>query len=232
MISFFSRHRRVIFIGTVAIFLLGIFVGLGAYVFTGDSMDAVASVGGKKIPYQRFQQNVNRYMDSLKDSGTELNDIMVRGVRQEVFREMIIEELLSQQASELGIRVTDFEVAMEIQNTPQFMQGRNFDPRVYYTYIVNELHMSPSEYEASRKQARLATKYKQFLYSNIKTAPEELKAYYLAKNKDLKNFEKEKDKYLEDITREKFAQVANFLLKQLMVRKEIRDYLKEREQGR
>lgn len=230
MISFFSKHRRGIFIGTVVIFLLGIFVGLGAYVFTGDSLDSVADVGGKKIPYQRFQLQVNRYLAGLRDSGTEVNEIISKGVRQEVFREMVIEELLSQQADALGMRVTDFEVAMEIQNTRQFMDGGKFSYRAYYYYLQNEMHMSPSEYEAWRKRARLATKFKQFLYTNIKTTPDELKAYYLSKNKDLKNLEKEKDKYLDELTQEKFAQIANYLLKQLTVRVEIKDYLREREQ--
>lgn len=232
MISFFSKHRRAIFIGTVAVFLLGIFVGLGAYVFTGDSLDAVADVGGKKIPYQRFQLQVNRYLSGLRDSGTEVNEIIMKGVKQEVFREMVIEELLSQQAAGLGMRVTDFEVAMEIQNTRQFLDGGKFSPRAYYYYLYNDLHMSPSEYESWRKRARLATKFKQFLYASIKTAPDELRAYYLSRNKDLKNFEKEKDKYLDELSQEKFAQIANYLLKQLTVRIEIKDYLREREQGK
>ncbi|MBU2573321.1 MAG: SurA N-terminal domain-containing protein [Elusimicrobia bacterium] len=231
MISFFSRHRRIIFIGTVTMFLGGIFVGLGAYVFTSGSVDAVADVGGKKISYQRFLLQVNRALSSFRDSGAEVSEVVSKSVKQEVFREMIIEELLSRQAAEMGMRVPDFEVAVEIQNTPQFMDGKVFSPRAYYTVIYNEFHMSPAEYEAWRKQARLASKFKQFVYSNIKTTPEELTAYYLAKNKDLKNFEKEKDKYLDELSRDKFAQIANYLLKQLTMRLEIKDYLKQREQG-
>ena len=71
-----------------------------------------------------------------------------------------------------------------------------------------------------------------FMFTSIKVAPEELRAYYMARNKDLKNFDKEKEKYLEDLTRDKFGQVANYMLKQLATRIEIKDYLKEREQGR
>ncbi|MBI4801040.1 MAG: SurA N-terminal domain-containing protein [Elusimicrobia bacterium] len=232
MISFFSKHRRIIFIVTVTIFLMGVFVGLGAYMFTSDSFEAVADVGGKKISYRRFLLLVNRALSDFRDSGAEVTEVVSKSVRQEVLREMIIEELLSRQAAKIGMRVPDFEVAVEIQNTPQFMDGKVFSHRAYYNIISNEFHMSPAEYEAWRKQARLASKFKQFVYSNIKVTPEELQVYYLAGNKDLKSFEKEKDKFLDELSRDRFAQIANYLLKQLTVQLEIKDYLKQREQGK
>ncbi|MDA8130783.1 MAG: SurA N-terminal domain-containing protein, partial [Elusimicrobia bacterium] len=136
MISFFSKHRRVIFIVTVGIFLVGVFVGLGAYVFTGASSSAaVAEVGGKAIPYQQFRSQVNRVTANMKDSGTEVNEIISKGIKQEVFREMVVEELLSQQGEKMGMIVPNFEVAVEVQNTPQFREGGAFSPRAYYQTI-------------------------------------------------------------------------------------------------
>jgi hypothetical protein len=231
MISFFSKHRRVVFLVTVAIFLVGVFVGLGAYVFTGSSAGAVADVGGTKIPYQRFQSQVSRAMAGLKDSGTEVNDVLAKTVKQEVLREMIIEELLSQQGARLGMRVPDFEVAVEVQNTPQFREGGAFSPRAYFQTVYDQFQMSPTEYEAWRKKARLANKFKQFMFTNVKVTPEEVKAYYLSKNKSLKNFEKDRAKYADELARAKFANVANYLLRQLTMRQEIKSYLAQREQG-
>ncbi len=232
MISFFSKHRRIVFIVTVSIFLVGVFVGLGAYVFTGDSVVAVADVGGTKIPYQRFLSQVNRVMANFKDSNTEVNDVMAKTVKQEVFREMIIEELLAQQAKKMGMRVPDFEVAVEVQNTPQFRENGQFSPRAYYQTVYNEFQMSPTEYEAWRKQARMAAKFKQFLYTSVKVTPSEAAAYYMAKNKTLKGFDKERAKYTDELARQKFSDLANYLLRQLTVRQEIRSYLEQREQGR
>ena len=233
MISFFAKHRRIVFIGVVAIFLVGVFVGLGAYVFTGAAnQGSVAEVAGAKIPYQRFLTQVNHITSNFKDSGTEVNEALSKTVKEEVFRELVIEELLSQQGRKMGMRVPDFEVAVEIQNTPQFREGGAFSPRAYYQAVYNEFQMSPTEYEAWRKKARLASKYKQFIYTSVKVTPEEAKAYYLSKNKDLKNFEKERAKYTEELGREKFADVANYLLRQLTVSEKIKSYLAEREQGR
>ncbi len=231
MISFFTRYKRLIFAIVVVIFIGSIFFVSGN-VFTSSSMDAVAEVGGSKIPYQRFLTQVNRMLSNVKDSGAEINEAVSRNVKQEVFREMIIEELLSRQGAKMGMRVPDFEVAVEVQNTPQFQENGAFSPRAYYQTIFNEFQLSPSDYEAWRKKARLAAKFKQFIYTSVKVTPEEAKAYYLARNKELKNFEKERAGYAEELARDKFANITNYLLRQLITQQEVKDYLKLREQGR
>ncbi|MHB0997454.1 MAG: SurA N-terminal domain-containing protein [Elusimicrobiales bacterium] len=232
MISFFSKYRRPVFIVTVSIFLVGVFVGLGAYVFTGSSDGALAEVGGEKLPYKAFVQQVNRISGNLKDSGTEVNEILTRTIKQEVFREMVVESLLSQQGEKMGMLVPDFEVALEVQNTPQFREGGQFSPRAYYQTVYNEFQMSPADYEAWRKKARLANKFKQFVYTSIKVTPEEVRAYYMAKNKGLKNFEKERAKYAAELAQQKFGEVANYMLRQITSRQEVKSYLDVREQGR
>jgi len=231
MISFFNTHKRLIFTVVVVVFVGSIFFVSGQ-VFTSSSMDAVADVGGTKLPYQRFLSQVNRAMSSFKENGTEVNEVLSKTVKQEVFREMVIEELLSQQGEKLGMRVPDFEVAVEVQNTPQFRENGQFSPRAYYQTISNEFQMSPADYEAWRKKSRLASKFKQFIYTSVKVTPDEAKAYYLAKNKNLNGFEKDRAKYTDELARDKFANLANYLLRQLTTRNEIKSFLEQREQGR
>jgi hypothetical protein len=128
--------------------------------------------------------------------------------------------------------VPDFEVAVEIQNTPMFTENGAFAPRRYYQTIYNEFQMSPKEYEAWRKQSRLYDKYRRFLATSVKVTPDELRSYYLARNKSMKDFDKNKDKYLGELTQEKFGQVANYLIRQLQGKMEIKSYLALREQGK
>ncbi|MDA8130804.1 MAG: hypothetical protein M0011_04785, partial [Elusimicrobia bacterium] len=132
----------------------------------------------------------------------------------------------------MGMIVPNFEVAVEVQNTPQFREGGAFSPRAYYQTIFNEFQMTPSEYEAWRKKARLASKFKQFLYTTVKVTPEEAKEYYLASNKNLKDFDKNRAKATDDLAREKFSGMANYMLRQLSIRQEVKSYLELREQGR
>lgn len=231
MISFFSRYKRPIF-GVVVVIFVGSIFFVSGQVFTSSSMDAVAEVGGEKIPYQRFITQVNRVMGGVRDSGTEVNDIISKSVKQEVFREMVVETLLSQEGGKIGMMVPDFEVAVEVQNTPQFQEAGAFSPRAYYQAIYGQFQMSPAEYEAWRKKARLANKFKQFVYNSLKVTPDEVKAYYMAKNKSLKNYDKEKGKYAAELAQAKFSDVVNYHLRQLVTRNEVRNYLELREQGR
>ena len=227
MIAFLSKYRRPVFIGTVAVFLVGVFVGLGAYVFTSSTADTVAEVGGTKIPYSRFISQVNRVTSNMKNSGSEVNEALTKTIKQEIFREMVIEELLAQQGKKLGMVVPDFEVAVEVQNTPQFREGNAFSPRAYYMAVLNQFDMTPTEYEAWRKKSRLAAKFKQFIYTTVKVTPEEAKAFCLAKNKSLKDFDKNAAKYTDELARDKFANLANYLLRQLTTRQEVKNYLEK-----
>ncbi|MFA6435319.1 MAG: SurA N-terminal domain-containing protein [Elusimicrobiales bacterium] len=231
MISFLAKYKRVIFTVVVVVFVGSTFFFSGQ-IFTSSSADALADVGGKKIPYRRFSLQVNRVLSNFKDSGTEVNEVITKSVKQEIFRDMVIEELLSQQGDKMAMRVPDFEVAVEIQNTPQFTENGAFSYRRYAQTIFSEFQMSPSDYEVWRKQARLAGKFKQFLLTNVKVTPAELQAYYLAKNKSLKDFDKNKAKYLDELSKDKFSQVANYLLRQLTSQLEIKSYLEQREQGK
>ena len=88
MISFLSRHRRTLFIATVAVFLLGTFVGLGGYLFTSrDVTQAVASVGSVKISYQTYRSRVDDYVEALRSRNVDVTDAALKEIKAEVLRE-------------------------------------------------------------------------------------------------------------------------------------------------
>src|SRR5574344_698416 len=97
MIAFLSKHRKPIFIGTVATFLIAIFVGLGAYAFIPDS-EAVGEVRGEKLPYKMFSMKVNKITESLRNSGADMTDVLKKGIYQQVFSDMVVNEYLHQEA--------------------------------------------------------------------------------------------------------------------------------------
>lgn len=231
MISFFAKHKRPLFIGTVSIFLLSIIFAAGNFL-SGSSTGAVADIGGRKIMYKDFLARVNRVLDNLSENGMTINEVMRNGVKQETFREMIVEEILSIESENYGMQVSDFEIAVEIQNTPQFQRNGVFDQRLYYQTVWSQLHMTPPEYEAWRKKARLADKFKGFVFSSIKITPDELKSFYLSKNKGkIKDFDKEKANFRNQLGQDKFLQTMNYHLRNITNRIEVRNYLNEREKG-
>lgn len=234
MISLLRRFQRPLFIGVIAIFLIGTFVGLGGYLFTSnDTTTAVASVGDVKIPYQRYLTRVNNYIDVLRSRGAdEVTDEMVREVKVNMLRDMIVDELLVAKGEELGLRVTDEELARDIRSSPAFQRGDRFDEETYFANVRRYYRESPQAYEEMRRKTILAGKVKQLIFLSAKLTPAELKELYAAEKKgNLKNFEKDKAAFLQRAHQLRALEIINYHLRQIGGQTEIRSYLEQREAG-
>jgi hypothetical protein len=229
MTSFFNKYKNIIFTVTVLVFVLGAFLGLGAYMGNISVANTVAKVGKGRIPYDRYEMEVRSTVDNITKSKniTDTNEVIEKMVRQEVFKEMIVNELLYQEAKKFKMGVSNYEVALEIENTPAFTSGGRFDPRAYVSQIWSTYKMTPKDYEDWRKKERTATHLKQFLYSTIKLTPDELGFYERIFSKQVKDISKDKEKFQSDLKQEKFLEVANYYLRQLTSRVEIQDFRKK-----
>ncbi len=233
MTSFLRRHKKALFIATISIFLLGTFVGLGGYLFTSRDMSmAVASIGRAKIPYDAYVQRVNQYEDALRARGTDVDDKVSQQIKQEVLREMIVDELLQQKAAEIGLSVPDSELARDIQNTPAFQEDHQFNQQLYFARIRQVFHESPEMYEQDRRKQLLAMKLKQLIYHSAKLTPAELEQEYKDLHKgSLKGFDKDKDAFAAKAQQQRALDLVNYYLRQLAQQVEIRTYLEQRERG-
>lgn len=229
MISFLNRHKKIIFGFTVIVFVIGVFFGLGAYVFSWGDSSYVAVVGKSKIPYETFRNQLNRVMKNMRDQGAyeEVSSVMEKTVGTEVLREMIMEEILAQQASKLKLFVSDFEVAAEIQSTPQFYADKNFHPAVYVKTIWENFKMTPSQYEEWRRKSRMGNKLKQFIYSAVKSTPDEVKQFYIESKGKIADFEKKKMEYEQKLRQKNFMDAANYMLRQITMKTQIKSYLEQ-----
>ena len=228
MIGFLSKHRKPIFIATVVTFLLGIFVffGLGS----SDLYGSVGEVRGKKLSDKIFSLQVNKMTASLRDSGVEISEVIRKSIYQQVFQNLVVDELFYQEAEKAGLVVTDFEVAAEIQSTPAFLDEGKFSPRAYVQTISSEFGMGPQEYEEWRKYQRLVSKYREYLMTNIKVTPDEIAAYMIASGEKpgSKESEKRAGQYAAELIKAKFNSIANYKLQQLVKGDEVKSYVEKR----
>ena len=231
MIRFLSRNRKPIFISIVFMFLIGIFVNLGGYYFSkNDFSESVAEVAGTKIPYSVFLLQVNRYNDRMREQGTEVGEETLKRVKQEVLQELIVEELLAQKAAELGLVVTDLELASEIHHTPLFQQGGAFDQRAYFMNVRRQFQMTPRQYEDMRRKSQLSLKLRQFVFLSAKLTPAEVIAAYQEKNAgSVKDFESKKAEFANNLQQQRALNLLNFYLRQLSGKLDIKSHLEERE---
>ncbi len=162
MITWMQRHRRwlviTIWISTVAFIGAG-FVGWGTYNYSKSSK-YVATVGSKKISRTEYQTEYNsiydRYSKGLGSGFTkEVADKM--HLRQIALQSLIQRNLLLNFADDLGLGVSDKEVAQKLIGMKVFYKNGNFDKKTYEKVLaVNGLKIS--DFEASLRQDVLLQK--------------------------------------------------------------------------
>lgn len=232
ILSYLRRHRSTLFIGMVAIFLIGIFVGLGGYMFTSrDMSEAVAVVGQTKIPYVRFSARINMYLDAMRQQGKDIPDAQLAEIKQAMLRDMIVDEVLYQEAEKMGIEVTDLELSSAIRSNRGFQRDGHFDPALYFQAVRQSLRMSPEDYEREQRKSMMAAKLKQLIFESSKLMPGELADEYRRAKGSMKEFEKTGAAFGQELERMRALDMINFFLRQVSGQLDIRQFLREREQG-
>lgn len=232
MYRFFHKNKKAIFIGLAVLIAFSSFVGLGSYMLaSGDRSSAVAEVAGQKIPYSEFQMRLEQAQQRLHMDTGDVSDDALKHLQQEVLQEMVVETLLAQKATEMGLRVTDLEVAAQIRNDPSFQVDGHFDQRTYFETIMSRYGMTPRRYEAVVRDSLLSFKLRQFVYMAAKVTPAEVVKAYQAKYGTLKDFEKKKAEFANDLQQERGFSLLNYYLRLLSPHVEFRSYLDERLKG-
>ena len=233
MMSFLRRHKETLIIGVFFIFLAGTFVGLGGYYFTGsDNTEAVAVVGGTKLPYMRYRTRLGQYLDAMRAQGTDVSPEDEGRVKQELLREMIVDELLAQQAERMGLYVSDAELANAIQQTGPFQREGRFDQELYFQAVRYTFKTTPEQFERQHRRSMLSAKLKALMFRMAKVLPGEVRDEYLRSGGALKDWDKRQAEFEGQLRQHRALDTVNFFLRQLSTQVEIRSFLEQRESGR
>ncbi len=143
MISWMQKHNRylvwTIWIATIAFIGAG-FVGWGSYNF-GSKAGSVAKVGEIEIPQTRlnmvYSNLYNQYNQML---GGKLDEKKAKemGLVQQAFARLETQTKLLNLAKEMGIVVSDKEVATYLENIPAFQKDGVFNKTIYKGYLQGQ----------------------------------------------------------------------------------------------
>ncbi|GFD81770.1 peptidylprolyl isomerase [Tenacibaculum sp. KUL118] len=109
-----------------------VFAGVGSYL-TSSGTTAVATVNGEEISAQELErayQNQRAQMESqYGESIAQLfsSEQYLADFRRNVLDRLIAEKLIQQQASDMGLRVSDEQIREAIVEMPEFQFGGQFD---------------------------------------------------------------------------------------------------------
>ncbi|MBR3627565.1 MAG: SurA N-terminal domain-containing protein [Elusimicrobia bacterium] len=176
MMNFFRKHKVAIILIILVGFFGGTFIaGFGVSTFGNNtSFDTVAIINGKKIPYKYYYSLYNNALGTLKNSEQDVTEEMMKNVQNTILRNLIQDELIWQQAKNYGIIVSDNELAVDIQTYPYFLNANGqFDSRNYYQFL-NNLRISPKDFEALRRKQIASNKLQILIASAAKISNSEI----------------------------------------------------------
>ena len=237
LMNWLRKYKNTILIVLVSGFVLSTFVGFGLYMTSGGGLsEAVAEVNGEKIPYKSYTALYNQVVNNRRDKGEDLNPEALNQIKQEVVQSLIQQTVFTQEAKRYGIKVTDMELAQSLAGIPAFQKQGKFDAMAYMQALQYALHTTPEEFEETQRKQIAISRLRYFVLSGVKVTDRELDLEYQQalfsltgkdKEKFLKDFGNNRDKFREQIRQEKAAQILNRWYQQLGTNLKIRVRLDE-----
>ena len=174
MITWMQRHKKwliiTIWISTIAFVGAG-FVGWGAYDF-GKSQNTVAKVGDRQITITDLQKEYSNMFEQYKQIfGGNFSDETAKsmGLENVALQSLIQKNLFLVYADEIGLDVTDEEVANQVFKIPAFSKNGKFDKETYIT-VLSQNRTNPTEFEKNMKDGLLLEKIKLIFANDINLA--------------------------------------------------------------
>jgi peptidyl-prolyl cis-trans isomerase D len=178
----FSR----IFLGVVVLALSG---GMLLYLVptgpgdTRTSNDAVAKVGDQTITVAEIRQQLNQIKQR-----NQVPPMLEPYYAQQILRQLLLQKEMEYEASQLGIRVSNDEIADRIKLIlpAAFNGGTPIAPDQYASLVQTRAQMSVSEFEDSVRQGMLQEKFQKLVTDGISAGPAELQEEFVYRNEKVK----------------------------------------------
>lgn len=193
----------VILFGLLIAFLITIIFewGMDYLGMSGGGSDVVGTVNGTQIKYKDFSELVKSYSDNQKaQSGTEPDEAQLTQIREQVWDNLITQQVVEEEVHRLGITVSDQELIDWVrgENPPEDLR-RNFvdstgqfrrDMYEQFLSTPNQFITDPEgrdqefgsrwlkQYESNLRQRRLQEKLQSVLMASVRVTEGEIQQRY------------------------------------------------------
>jgi peptidyl-prolyl cis-trans isomerase D len=155
--------------------------------------EAIGVINGEKIPPDFFNQLVNQQLEQYRTGGQTVSDQMLENTRNEVWNDIIRENLVGEAIKNMGITATDEEVLYHLQNNPPqfltsmeaFQTNGQFDMQKYLEAVNNPEGNEWAPVEQIMKNNVIPNyKLQKMLFSSISVTDSEIQEEYIRRNID------------------------------------------------
>ena len=153
--------------------------------------EAIGSVNGDLITPDQFNQAYNIRIETLRNTGTEISDQHIDGIREEVWNAFVEERLTEQAINDLGITVTDDEILYHLENNPPldiqriFLVDNEFDKETYRQALNTPGMLDWEPIEAWMRDFYIPRfKLQQYINMSAIVSEEEIREEFIKRNTD------------------------------------------------
>ncbi len=169
------------------------FVSFGGFAFTDKQADprggrVAAWVGDAPISVLEFEQRYYQQAESLRRQlGAAYNEELARrlGLRRQILDALILEKLQMREARQLGLEVTDAQVALQIQSLEPFQRNGKFDAQRYRS-MLEASGITPRQFEEDQRRVLLLGQLRDYVDMGVLVSEQEARAAYEWQNAEIK----------------------------------------------
>ncbi len=145
-------------VGKIVMWVLGVLLiasfavwGIGDMTGAISNPDSVASVAGTKISQREFQEQFRREMSQIRARIGEIDIEQARnlGIVQSTLNGLISRRLMTEQANDLGLAISDEQIAARIRNDAAFRDELGQFDRARYQQVLANNGLTESSYVVS-----------------------------------------------------------------------------------
>ena len=146
--------------------------------------EAIGVINGEKIPPNFFNQLVNQQLEQYLTGGQTVSEQTLESVRNQVWENIIQENLVATAIEDMGITATDEEVLFHLQNNPPqflltmpaFQTDGQFDMQLYLDAVNNPEGNEWEPVEQIMKNSVIPNyKLQKMLFSSISVSASEVR---------------------------------------------------------
>ena len=144
-----------------------------------------ARVNGELVTASDFVQaysNRFRQMSQMRGGKYTTDNAKQDNLKAETLKSLVDQELIAQQADDLGIKVSDAEVADAIARSPQFQQEGQFQFEYYKRLVENGYGMSVKRFEEAYRRDLLRGKVVQAAIAGANVSDDEVRAAWASQH--------------------------------------------------
>ena len=167
---------KILFGIIIAVFVLA----FGMNRMQNDTSTVVATVNDAPIHFQHYQERLQRNLELIRRQNPDVTSEMLAqmGFKRQILDQMVMEELILQQAASLGMSVSKEELAKQIHLIPAFQKdGKLFDPETYQS-VLRANNLTPGKFESEYMRSMLMDKLQAYVGITGRLGEEQARDYY------------------------------------------------------